>query len=111
NPPFFQNFEEQKQSYHDREPHSICTGTENEMITPGGEIEFVKILIRESLQLNDRIQIFSSMVGKKSSLKYLIEEIKYNKIPYFTVTEFSQGQTSRWGIAWSFHVSLENVNF
>lgn len=73
------------------------------MVTPGGEVEFVSRMITESLELRDRVQWYTSMLGIFSSVGKLIEKLKENKIDNYAVTEFVQGKkTRRWGIAWSF---------
>jgi hypothetical protein len=35
-------------------PRAVCTGCENEMITPGGEVAFVKKILNESVELERR---------------------------------------------------------
>jgi methyltransferase len=54
------------------------------------------------------------MLGKKQSLielkQYLIEE---KKVANIAETEFCQGRTMRWGLAWSFHEDypLPNLDY
>ncbi|OQE25960.1 hypothetical protein PENFLA_c007G04548 [Penicillium flavigenum] len=104
NPPFYTSSNELKQSAEqkEREPFSTCTGAEVEMVTSGGEIAFVKRMIDESLQLRDRVQWYTSMLGKLSSLNALVETLIKHGITNFAVTEFEQGsKTKRWAVAWS----------
>lgn len=42
------------------------------------------------------------MVGRKSSLKSLISKLREVGVTIVKTTEFVQGQTCRWGLAWSF---------
>ena len=42
------------------------------------------------------------MVGRKSNLKFLISKLWEVGVLIVKTTEFVQGQTSRWGLAWSF---------
>lgn len=42
------------------------------------------------------------MVGKKSNLKFLMSKLREVGVTIVKTTEFVQGQTSRWGLAWSF---------
>ena len=56
NPPFYGSREEVLQSAEAKElgPSAVCTGTDNEMITPGGEVAFVRLTVEESLVLGTR---------------------------------------------------------
>lgn len=42
------------------------------------------------------------MVGRKSNLKSLVSKLWEVGVTIVKTTEFVQGRTSRWGIAWSF---------
>ena len=42
------------------------------------------------------------MVGRKSNLKYLISKLWEVGVTIVKTTEFVQGKTCRWGLAWSF---------
>ncbi|OQD65770.1 hypothetical protein PENPOL_c005G06413 [Penicillium polonicum] len=104
NPPFYASSDELKQSAQqkEQEPFSTCTGAAVEMVTRGGEVAFVKKMIDESLQLRDRIQWYTSMLGKLSSINVLVETLTKHGITNFAVTEFEQGsKTKRWAVAWS----------
>jgi len=86
-----------------RPPFTACTGSETEMVTAGGEIAFVSKMIDESLVLQDRVQWYTSMLGKYSSVEVLVNKLKEKKVDNYAITEFVQGnKTRRWGIAWSF---------
>ena len=72
------------------------------MVTPGGETAFVHRMIKESLVLKERVQWYSSMIGKFSSLSTIVGLIREAEIQNWAVTEFVQGiKTRRWGVAWS----------
>ncbi|CAI7672975.1 unnamed protein product [Penicillium palitans] len=104
NPPFYTSPDELKQSAEqkEQEPFSTCTGADVEMVTRGGEVAFVKQMIDESLQLRDRIQWYTSMLGKLSSINVLVETLIKHGVTNFAVTEFEQGsKTKRWAVAWS----------
>lgn len=75
-----------------------------EMITPGGELAFVSKLIEESMdaETRARIQWFTSMLGKLTSVSTLVEKLREKNCTNYAVTEFVQGQkTRRWAVAWS----------
>ena len=42
------------------------------------------------------------MIGKKTTLKTIKQLLKEYKVPVVVDTEFFQGKTHRWGIAWSY---------
>ncbi|KAK5929308.1 hypothetical protein CgunFtcFv8_010548 [Champsocephalus gunnari] len=72
NPPFFANQLEAKgvNSRNSRRPppSSVNTGGVTEIMAEGGELEFVKRIIHDSLQLKKRLRWYSCMLGKKCSL-------------------------------------------
>lgn len=114
NPPFFEAMEESGLN-----PNTSCGGTPAEMVCPGGEQAFISRIIQDSVQLKQSFRWYTSMVGKKSSLKSLIAKLREVGVTVVKTTEFVQGQTCRWGIAWSFvpptkkiissHVASKNV--
>uniref|UniRef100_A0A8C6DBW5 U6 small nuclear RNA (adenine-(43)-N(6))-methyltransferase n=1 Tax=Moschus moschiferus TaxID=68415 RepID=A0A8C6DBW5_MOSMO len=144
NPPFFANQLEAKgvNSRNPRRPppSSVNTGGITEIMAEGGELEFVKRIIHDSLQLKKRLSSsslsfkdavlssalflmeddikylsvfdlaffflprwYSCMLGKKCSLAPLKEELRIQGVPKVTYTEFCQGRTMRWALAWSFY--------
>ncbi|XP_065893555.1 RNA N6-adenosine-methyltransferase mettl16-like isoform X2 [Dysidea avara] len=103
NPPFFKDTMERDGV---NKKHQVeLSGADHEVITEGGEVQFVKRIISDSLKLRSKIRWYTSMLGKKSSVKELCNLIKHHQIPVLTTTEFVQGNVHRWGIAWSFNES------
>ena len=51
NPPFYENEQQMmdQRARKQEEPHSLCTGKPNEMIVEGGEVGFIKQLIKDCL--------------------------------------------------------------
>ena len=82
------------------------------MVTEGGEAAFVLRMIDESRSL-DHIGVFSSLLGKFSSLitvraRLVALEVRSFiptrltcQLDNYAVVEMQQGQTRRWAIAWS----------
>ncbi|KAK7368607.1 hypothetical protein VNO80_10635 [Phaseolus coccineus] len=97
NPPFFESLEEAGLN-----PKTSCGGTSHEMVCPGGERAFITRIIEDSTQLKQHFRWFTSMVGKKSNLKYLVSKLWGVGVSIVKTTEFVQGRTFRWGLAWSF---------
>lgn len=104
NPPFYSSVEEMTQSAETKEfgPNAICTGAEVEMITPGGEVAFVSRIFMESLHHKARCRWYTSMLGKMISLHEIVSLLRGHQVDNYAITEFVQGQTRRWAIAWSF---------
>ncbi|KAL2142899.1 hypothetical protein VTI28DRAFT_607 [Corynascus sepedonium] len=105
NPPFYDSEEDMLSSANKkaRPPMSACTGAPVEMVCDGGEVAHVGRLLRESLVLQDRIQWYTAMLGKLTSLETLIEQLRHHGIDNYAVTEFVQGnKTRRWALGWSF---------
>ncbi|GAB2291971.1 hypothetical protein Dimus_026220 [Dionaea muscipula] len=97
NPPFFESMEEAGQN-----PKTSCGGTPEEMVCPGGERAFISRLIEDSVILKESFRWYTSMVAKKSNLKPLTLKLREVGVTVVKTTEFVQGKTCRWGLAWSF---------
>ena len=116
NPPFFKS---EKDALHGKNrtgkrkaPKSLVVGSPSELVCDGGEYEFVKKIIDESLSLQDTIHIYSSMLGHKSNVVELISYLKKQNIKNFTSTVFTQtGRTMRWGLAWTFSKDFQLSTF
>ena len=126
NPPFFSdNFNEsdnqmsdesndskefktkyEERRHYQRKKSSANTSDPIESVVGGGEVDFVSKIIEKSLILKEKIMVYTSMLGKKQSLnqlKAIIKEyVQKQVIKSFVCTEFCQGFTKRWGIAWTF---------
>lgn len=87
----------------ERPPHSVCTGAPVEMVCEGGEVAHIGRMLQESLHLRERVQWYTAMLGKATSVETLVEKLRANNIDNFAVTEFIQGnKTRRWALGWSF---------
>ncbi|GAP91868.1 putative duf890 domain-containing protein [Rosellinia necatrix] len=105
NPPFYTSDAEllELAAQKSQPPHTACAGAPVEMVCEGGEVGFVGRMIDESLVLRDKVQWYTAMLGKQSSLEVLINTLKKHKINNFAVTTFIQGtKTRRWALGWSF---------
>ncbi|CEG70069.1 hypothetical protein RMATCC62417_06028 [Rhizopus microsporus] len=105
NPPFYESQEELEQGLANKElePSAVCTGSLHEMITQGGEYGFISRMIKESLEIRTRIRWYTSMIGLKKSIWPLVRLLKASGITNYLITDLTQGKTTRWAIAWSFH--------
>ncbi|KNC33385.1 hypothetical protein FF38_09904 [Lucilia cuprina] len=110
NPPFFdsqnENNHKSRKSNKRPPPHNCPTGYKEELSCQGGEVKFVEQIIEESLLFKHQIRVFTSMLGLKSSLVDVLNILKQKDILNVCSTEFHQGNTTRWGVAWSFEEGL-----
>ncbi len=97
NPPFFEHASEAAQH-----PRRNAVLTASESATEGGEVAFVTRLIDESQHYGRRIALYSSLCGKKSSLRALRQVLLARGVPVMHSTRLAQGRTHRWVLAWSF---------
>ncbi|KZT53193.1 hypothetical protein CALCODRAFT_440486, partial [Calocera cornea HHB12733] len=104
NPPFYSSADEiaDLAAMKEFDPNGVCTGSDNEMIIAGGEVGFVGQIVRESVQLRTRCRWYSSLLGKLSSVREIVELVRSEKINNYVIGEITQGRTKRWAIAWSF---------
>ncbi|VEN63987.1 unnamed protein product [Callosobruchus maculatus] len=112
NPPFFGSVHELNPYYSARKtsrprPKNSFCATVNEVVVKGGEVEFVTRLINESKELTTKIKIYSTMIGHKNSLPPLKKLLREVEVKSFSEAEFCQGNTTRWGLAWTFYDSFD----
>ncbi|GAA6060889.1 hypothetical protein JCM10212_000172 [Sporobolomyces blumeae] len=111
NPPFYSDQDEIERSagFKELEPFAVCTGGSNEMITPGGEVEFVSRMVIESLEGDvgrTKIRWFSSLLGKHSSIAPLVALLKTRRITNYLVHALPpHGHTTRYVLTWSLQQS------
>jgi hypothetical protein len=98
NPPFFADLADAHGAAHLRS----CAGNPDELVTDGGERRFAQRLIDDSAALRPRVRWFSCMLGHRASLRALATAARRAGAARVETTEFFQGQTVRWGLAWSF---------
>ncbi|KAK9389252.1 hypothetical protein V1515DRAFT_595307 [Lipomyces mesembrius] len=110
NPPFYSSSADYNASQNLKvtPAHSFTAAAPEEMITPGGEVAFVKRMIDESIErfrndANTGNTWYTSMLGKLDSLKVVVSKLRKCGISNYAVAEFIQGQfTRRWAVAWRF---------
>ncbi|KAL7412224.1 ribosomal RNA large subunit methyltransferase F-like protein [Mrakia frigida] len=112
NPPFYSSEAEILELASNKmfTPHAVCTGAETEMITPGGEVAFVKRMVEESLAFGGRCRWFTSLLGKSSSVGEIVQFLREKKITNYALSDSVQGHSKRWSLAWSHqHFYLPDV--
>lgn len=104
NPPFFESMDAAGLN-----PKTACGGTSEEMVCHGGERAFIMRIIEDSVKLKHAFRWFTSMIGRKANLKFLISKLREVGVTIVKTTDFIQGQTCRWGLAWSFISPIKKV--
>lgn len=111
NPPFFDsNSNELKpndRTGRRREPSNASTGSLDELCTEGGEVKFIEQIIEESLQLKDRVTVYTTMIGHKKSYGKILQLLESKSIQNIAMSRFCQGNTTRWAVAWSFDTNVQ----
>jgi len=114
NPPFHSSLAEAKEGTHRKwknlgqmqsdaaAPKLNFGGQGNELWCEGGEITFVRRLIRESVQLANGCLWFTTLVSKESNLPLVLAALKQARVPEQRVIEMAQGQKRSRVVAWSF---------
>ena len=77
-------------------------GQAQELWCEGGEGEFIRKMILESVLFKDQVKWFSTLVSSKENLSGIYGELKRNKALKVETVEMSQGQKISRFVAWSF---------
>lgn len=77
-------------------------GRQNELWFEGGEVKFIRIMIRQSLAFANSCFWFSTIVSKQSSLDILYEELEHAGVSDAKRIPMGQGNKSSRIIAWTF---------
>lgn len=78
-------------------------GKSNELWCKGGELEFIKQMIIESVDYKNQVGWFTTLVSKKDNLSSIYGELKKNNIVNVKTVLMGQGQKISRFVAWSFH--------
>nr|CAD2159638.1 unnamed protein product [Meloidogyne enterolobii] len=89
------------------QPRSGTTAIAEEIAYKGGEFNFICQMIEESRQHPLKTRIYTTMIGKRSTLKKLKFYMEEKKISNYKIFTLTQGRTFRWVLAWTF---FENIN-
>ncbi|GIY40211.1 RNA N6-adenosine-methyltransferase METTL16, partial [Caerostris extrusa] len=108
NPPFFENIEDIRKKPPGMKKKLDIFAKKEEIFSEGGEVSFVKQMLKDSLAFKNRIRLHTSMFGKKKSYLEILKELRNVEGLLTQKPQFCQGNTIRWGVAWTF---LESVDF
>lgn len=112
NPPFHASKEEALQSSLKKSKNLGTSkklnfqGLSNELWCSGGEAEFIKKMIYESVEFKNKVEWFTSLVSKKENLSAVYGELKRVGTLNVKTFEMGQGQKLSRFVAWSFKKGL-----
>lgn len=103
NPPFYSSDKEMEELYSAKKnkPASSLEAAHTELVTDGGEQEFVLRMVTESLELPQQCTWYTCMLGKKQTLVEVCKKLTELKV-YHTTSSERPGKTKRWFVAWTF---------
>ncbi|KAK5020299.1 hypothetical protein LTR60_000641, partial [Cryomyces antarcticus] len=104
NPPFYSSRTDMAASAASKSlpPLAVCTGAESEMVCEGGDVGFVLRIVDESCLLQSRVQWYTSMLGKLSSVDTVVARLKEVGVANWAVGALRAGaKTRRWVVGWS----------
>lgn len=78
-------------------------GKSNELWCKGGELTFVRNMIKESKAFAEQVLWFSSLVSKSAHIRLLQRTLKQVGVAEMRVVSMAQGQKQSRFLAWTFH--------
>ncbi len=119
NPPFHASAEEARKGTQRKtrnlsgkaNPKTIrnFAGISNELICPGGEIQFIQNMVEESTRYAQNCFWFTSLVSKQSSLKAIMQKLGDVKAAQIKTIPMGTGNKSTRMVAWSFFSKAERI--
>jgi 23S rRNA (adenine1618-N6)-methyltransferase len=82
-------------------------GQHNELWCEGGELEFIRKMIRQSEPLADNVLWFTTLVSKLEKLPQIYDEIERIGARNMRTLDMAQGQKISRAVAWSFYSTAE----
>ncbi|HSF55511.1 MAG TPA: 23S rRNA (adenine(1618)-N(6))-methyltransferase RlmF [Algoriphagus sp.] len=83
-------------------PELNFSGQAAELWTQGGESEFIRNMIRESLNFKNQVYWFTSLVSKEKNLKPILELLRRVGAPEQKIVDMAQGNKQSRFVAWTF---------
>jgi 23S rRNA (adenine1618-N6)-methyltransferase len=83
-------------------------GQHAELWCRGGEVEFIRNMVRESVDVGSQCRWFTTLVSKSAHLSMIYDAIEQAGATAVKTVEMSQGQKQSRFVAWSFLVTLNH---
>lgn len=81
---------------------SNFSGNSNEIIYPGGEMQFIENMIRESVIFSKNVKWFTTLVSKQTNLKKIYKLLDKAKVAQTRTIEMGTGNKSTRIVAWTY---------
>ena len=118
NPPFYPSAEASRESSERKwrglgkkvesgKPLLNFSGHDGELWCEGGEVEFIRKMIKESVSFKKNILLFTSLVSRESNLEALYRALEKVCPEVVETIEMGQGQKKSRFIAWTYHTERE----
>ena len=91
NPPFFEDVKEANGN-----PRNANTGTASETAVDGGELAFVRGILKDATTLRQHVTWFTTLLGKKATFVAFLEDLKANGVTMVKTNRFAHGTVFRW---------------
>ena len=86
-------------------------GQNAELWCPGGEVSFIKNMIKESKRIQNQVLWFTCLVSKKDHISQLKLSLKKSNVKQVKVINMAQGQKISRFIAWSYLDEVQQRNW
>ncbi len=86
-------------------------GKFNELWCDGGELNFIKLMIKESKSIERQCLWFTSLVSKKENVEPIVKMLKSYNVKEFKVLEMGQGNKISRIVAWTFLPPLQHAKW
>lgn len=86
----------------DSNPELNFAGVRNELITAGGEVKFIKTMIRESTKYAEQCGWFTTLVSKQDNLKEIYKFLNKAEVKDLKTIAMGTGNKSSRIVAWTF---------
>lgn len=94
-----------------KEPILNFQGQSNELWCNGGEMAFIKKMIKESVNFKDNCLWFTTLVSKKENLDKIYKVLKFVKVFNHKTIDMNQGNKQTRIIAWTFQDKNKQQNW
>lgn len=86
-------------------------GQSNELWCRGGELQFIKNMIEQSVEFSQQCFWFSTLVSKNDNLSKLYKALEYIKASKVITIPMAQGQKTSRAIAWTFLTEEQQISW